>query len=104
MATEDTIIVHPGDIIQGTAQGPQHGHLFLVTEPRATHVGALARWHQDGDDHEHYHRFKPGTFAVVGEAAIMPPELLAARRDSIRTQREVERERERERAKAGLGK
>ncbi len=93
MATEETVIVHPGDIIQGTIQGPQHGHLFLVTECQRWGVGGVARWHQDGDDHEHYHRFKPGTFAVVGAAAILPPELAGARRDSIKTQQLVERER-----------
>lgn len=93
MATDETLIVHPGDIIQGTQQGPQHGHLFLVTEPRTRHVGAVARWHADGADQETYHRFQPGTFAVVGAAAILPPEVAAARRDSIATQRLLDAER-----------
>lgn len=92
MATDETIIVHPGDILQGTEQGPQHGHLFLVTETHRWGAGAVARWHHDGDDHEVYHRFKPGTFAVVGAAHILPPEVAAARRDSLATQRQLAKE------------
>jgi hypothetical protein len=92
MATDAIQIVHPGDIIQGTQQGPAHGHLFLVTETHRWGVGALARWYEGGGDHETYYRLKPGQFAVVGAAAILPPEVAAARRDSIANAREVARE------------
>lgn len=92
MATEETVIAHPGDIIQGTQQGPTHGHLFLITETHRWGVGAVARWHDDATDHETYNRFKPGTFAVCGAAAILPPEVAAARRDSIATARALARE------------
>ncbi len=92
MATEETLIVHPGDIIQATQPGPQHGHFLLVTETHRWGVGAVARWHDDGDDREVYHRLKPGTFAVVGAAYILPPEVAAARKDSLATQRAVEKE------------
>jgi hypothetical protein len=89
MATDDTLIVHPGDIIQGTAQGPTHGHLFLITETHSWGVGAVARWHERGTDRETYNRFKPGTFAVCGAAAILPPDVVAARRDSVAAAREA---------------
>ena len=93
MATEETLIVHPGDIIQGTVQGPQHGHLFLVTETHTRHLGAVARAFMNGADVEAYHRLRPGTCDVVGAAAILPPEVAAARRDSIATQRQLDAER-----------
>jgi hypothetical protein len=92
MATDESIDVHPGDIIQGTQPGPTHGHLFLVTETHSRHVGAVSRWFDDGTDHETYSRFKPGTFAVVGAAAILPPEVAADRRDSLATAKLVARE------------
>lgn len=92
MATDNTLIAHPGDIIQGTQQGPSHGHLFLITETHRWGVGAVARWFADGADQETYHRFKPGTFAICGAAAILPPEVAAARRDSIATARTLARE------------
>lgn len=92
MATEEAQTVHPGDIIQGTQQGPHHGHLFLVTETHRWGVGVLARWHEDEEDREVYHRMKPGTFAVVGAAYILPPDVAAARRDSIATARTLAKE------------
>lgn len=95
MATEEEVIaVHPGDIIQATVQGPIHGHFLFVTETQRWGVGAVLRWFDPDlqEDREVYHRMKPGTFAVVGTAAIMPPEVAAARRDSLATARAVARE------------
>jgi hypothetical protein len=92
MATDDTLIVHPGDIIQGTQQGPSHGHLFLVTETHRWGVGAVHRWSEHGADKETYWRFKAGQFAVVGVAPLMPPEVAAARRDSVEGALAVARE------------
>lgn len=94
MATEETVIVHPGDIIQATQQGPIHGHLLFVSETHRWGVGAVLRWPDPDlqEDREVYHRMKPDTFVKVGTAAIMPPDVAAARRDSIATQRAVQRE------------
>jgi hypothetical protein len=92
MATTEALTVHPGDIVQGTQQGPTHGHLFLVTETHRWGVGAVARWHENDVDRETYNRLKPGTFAVCGAAAVLPPEVAAARRDSIATARQIARE------------
>lgn len=93
MATEETLIVHPGDIIQATQQGPIHGHLFLVSETHRWGVGAVMRWTDDGEDRETYHRFTdPAAFVVVGTAHLLPPDVAARRRDSVATQRTVERE------------
>lgn len=93
MEAEQTLVVHPGDIIQGTTPDSRNGHFFLVTQCKAWGVGAIQRWHQDGDDKEAYHRFRPAEFVVVGAAHLLPPELAQARRDSIATARTVERER-----------
>lgn len=92
MATEQTVTVHPGDIIQGIEPGPHHGHFFLVTECRRWGVGAVQRWRDGDEDHEVYSRFKPPQFALVGTAHILPPPVAAARRDSIRTAQTVAKE------------
>lgn len=93
MATEETIVVHPGDIIQATQPGPLHGHFLLVTEVHARHIGAIMRWPETTTvlGQEAYHRLKPGAFAIAGVAPIMPPEILAARRDSVATARDLAR-------------
>lgn len=88
MATDETVIVHPGDIIQDA-----NGHLHLVTETHSWGVGAVQRWLEHGEDREVYARFKPGQFFVVGTAHTLPAEVKQARRDSLTTQRNLERER-----------
>lgn len=86
MATEEqTLVVHPGDIIQGTSQDARGGHFFLVTQCKAWGVGAVHRWHNQGSDFEDYYRFRPTEFVVVGAAHLLPPEIAQARRDSLAT-------------------
>lgn len=95
MATDETqtetLVVHPGDVIQD-----RDGLLYLVTECHGWGVGAILRWRDGEDVREHYFRFKPGSFALAGAGAILPPHVAAARRDSIATMRDVERDRESE--------
>lgn len=80
MATEETIIVHPGDIIQDST-----GQLMLVTQTKPWGVGAVQRWHDGIEMQERYHRLKPGQFVVCGAAHLLPEEIAQARRDSLRT-------------------
>jgi hypothetical protein len=80
MATEETVIVHPGDIIQDSA-----GQLMLVTQTKKWGVGAVQRWHDGVEMQERYHRLKPGQFVVCGAAHLLPEEISQARRDSLRT-------------------
>lgn len=85
MATDETVTVHPGDIIQDS-----DGLLYLASETQRWGVGAVLRWRlPDGEVRESYHRMKPGQFTVCGEATLMPEEVRAARRDSIATAKAV---------------
>lgn len=95
MATEKSIVVHPGDIIQGIGQDNRNGLLFLVTETHRWGVGAVLRWVQGTEEFEVYQRFKPGQFSVVGTAAILPPLVLQRRKDSLASAAAVEAERAR---------
>lgn len=87
MATESTLVVHPGDIIQD-----QHGQLMIVTQTRPRFIGAIQRWHDGIEDRERYHRLRPGEFHVCGAAALLPEAIAQARRDSLRTAAEAVRE------------
>lgn len=87
MATEEATAVHPGDIIQDS-----QGLLYLASEVHGWGVGAVQRFAHQGDVLEAYHRLKPGQFVVVGAAHMLPPELAAARKDSIATERAIAKE------------
>lgn len=87
MATDETVIVHPGDIIQDA-----DGMLLLVASTHRWGVGAVLRCRHDGEDREHYYRMKPGQFVVVGAAHMLPEEVAQARRDSLATARTVAKE------------
>src|SRR3546814_7639126 len=53
MATDQkTLVVHPGDIIQGTTKDSRGGHFFMVSQCKAWGVGAIQRW-IDGRSEEH---------------------------------------------------
>ncbi|MFL6864068.1 MAG: hypothetical protein ACJ8DZ_13825 [Allosphingosinicella sp.] len=85
-AETETIVVHPGDVIQVIDQ--KHataGCLLIVEGCYGWGVGGTMHWIADGRAWESYHRLKVGQFAVVGAASIVKPEILAARRDSIGT-------------------
>lgn len=88
MATEETITVHPGDIVQDT-----DGYLHLVSETHGWGVGAIQRLRDGVVEREFYTRLKPGQFVVVGTAHILPTTVAQRRKDSLATQQEVERER-----------
>jgi hypothetical protein len=87
MATDETLIVHPGDILQDTS-----GQFFLAASTHSWGVGAVQRWTDGGEVRETYHRLKPGQFVVVGSAHTLPEEVAQARRDSIATARALARE------------
>lgn len=84
---DSTIQVFPGDIVQ-TADGM----LLLVSETFGWGVGAVMRWIDRGDERETYHRLKPGQFVKVGEAHLLPEAVAQARRDAVRTAREIARD------------
>src|SRR3546814_10586258 len=89
MATDQkTLVVHPGDIIQGTTKDSRGGHFFMVSQCKAWGVGAIQRWIDGTEDREAYYRFKirpEPEFVVVGAAHLLPVEIAQARRDSIAT-------------------
>jgi len=87
MATEETISVHPGDIIQDSA-----GQLMLVTQTKPRFVGAVQRWHDGIEMQERYHRLRPGSFVVCGAAHLLPEEIAQARRDSLKLAAEIAKE------------
>jgi hypothetical protein len=87
MATDEILIVHPGDILQDTS-----GQFFLAASTHSWGVGAVQRWTDGGEVRETYHRLKPGQFVVVGSAHTLPEEVAQARRDSIATARALARE------------
>lgn len=87
MATEETITVHPGDILQDA-----DGLFYLASETHSWGVGAVMRW-RDGDEvRETYHRLKPGQFVVVGAGHILPEDVRGRRRDSLTTARALAKE------------
>lgn len=88
MATEpDSIVVHPGDIIQDST-----GQIMLVTQTKKWGVGAVQRWHDGIEMQERYHRLKPGQFVVCGHAHLLPEEISQARRDSLKLAAEISKE------------
>lgn len=91
----ETLVVHPGDVIQITDQKHVGVGCFLLVEGcYKWGIGATLHWlnsNQSGAM-QSYHRLRPGQFAVVGAAAILTPDLLAARRDSVETARLVAQE------------
>jgi hypothetical protein len=106
-AAETVLVVHPGDIVQVT--DPAHPWKGLILLVEATHGWGIHGQLQapgrlgdkpgtvnvvagDNSTVTWVERFKPGQFAVCGAAAIMPPEVAAARRASIETAAEVARE------------
>lgn len=87
MATEETISVHPGDIIQDS-----NGQLMLVTQTKPRFIGAVQRWHDGIEMQERYHRLRPGSFVVCGAAHLLPEEIAQARRDSLKLAAEIAKE------------
>lgn len=88
MATEpETIVVHPGDIIQDST-----GQIMLITQTKKWGVGAVQRWHDGIEMQERYHRLKPGSFVVCGAAHLLPEEISQARRDSLKLAAEIAKE------------
>ena len=88
MATEESVTVHPGDIVQDTS-----GQFYLVASTHKWGVGAVQRWTDGGETRETYHRLKPGQFVPVGVAHMLPEEVSQARRDSLALERAMEAER-----------
>jgi hypothetical protein len=89
MATDQAPPALPGDVIQDS-----DGHLYLATETHRWGVGAVQRWRDRDGEQETYHRLdQRGSYAIVGAAPLLPPEVQQARADAIRTAREVARER-----------
>lgn len=83
---EETVVVHPGDVVQ--IIDPKHpgvGCLLIVEGCHGWGIGATMHWTDKGRMWESYHRLKPGQFAVCGAAAVVKPDVLSARRDSIGT-------------------
>lgn len=88
MATEpETIVVHPGDIIQDST-----GQIMLVTQTKSWGIGAVQRWHDGIEMQERYHRLKPGQFVVCGHAHLLPEAISQARRDSLKLAAEQAKE------------
>jgi hypothetical protein len=84
--------VHPGDIAQVIDQAhPAFPAILLVWEVRGAHVEARIQGSRTEDTPPV--RMKPGQFAVVGAAALLPPDLLKDRQASIATAELVARER-----------
>lgn len=85
MATDESIRVHPGDIVQDS-----DGLFFLVTETHSWGVGAVQRDRVPGGlIREAYFRLKPGQFVPVGVAHTLPEEVAQARRDSLALERQL---------------
>lgn len=92
-AAEDTVTVHPGDILQITdSKHPGLGCVLIAEGCHKWGVGATLRWFAGERTMEAYIRLKPGQFSVTGAAAVLSPETLAARRASIETARLVAEE------------
>lgn len=82
---------HPGDIIQITNPAHDwHPALLVVQESKKWGLQAFAFVpRNDGQTQQNPIRLKWGVFQKVGECAVLPADLLAARRDSIETARQV---------------
>jgi len=90
---EETLTVHPGDVVQITDQkNKAFGCLLIVEACHGWGVGATMHWTDGTRLWESYHRLKPDQFAVVGAAAVVKPDVLAARRDSLGMQELVRQE------------
>jgi hypothetical protein len=87
MATDDTVIVHPGDIVQDS-----EGQFYLVASTHKWGVGAVQRWTDAGQVRETYSRLRPGQFVVVGTGHLLPEEVAQARRDSLRLAADLARD------------
>lgn len=84
MATEETVTVHPGDVVQD-----HEGLLYLTTGVHSWGIGAVMRWqgHAPEMPNEVYHRLMVGSFRVVGVAPLMPEAVAQSRRDSLTTEK-----------------
>lgn len=92
-AEEETVTVHPGDIVQITdGKHAGVGCLLIVEGCYGWGIGCTMRWSDKDRVWESYHRLKPSQFAVCGAASVVKPDVLAARRDSIGTERLVRSE------------
>lgn len=83
----DTPQIHPGDIVQVTDKDHPTFTAFVL-------VDSVRRWGVTGEVWLSAGSFVPlrlryDQFAHVGTAALLPPDVLAARRDSIETARIV---------------
>lgn len=91
-AAPESVQVHPGDIAQVTDQAhPAFPAILLVWEVRGAHVEARMQGSRTEDTPPV--RLKPGQLAIVGAAALLPPDILKARQASIATAELVARER-----------
>lgn len=84
----------PGDLVQITAPG--HTFCAAIAMVREVHkwgIGVAIPAVIDGKTAEAYERLKaprgnkPGEFAIVGTAVLMPPDVYKARADAIETAR-----------------
>jgi hypothetical protein len=91
-ATPEVVAPHPGDIIQVTDQThAAFPAILLVHEVRAAHVEGRAQGSRTEETPPV--RLKPGQFAIVGAAFLLPPDLLKARQASVATAELVASER-----------
>lgn len=90
MATEAPAPL-PGDIIQITdADLWCHAHFALVEEVRRWGVSAVFRFPSGRNQAaETFIRLKPDQFVVCGAAALLPPQVAAARQACVQTAQEV---------------
>lgn len=102
-----TIIVHPGDVVQITDNRHQllgcvaicyqvyswgiHANLRIPGRMGDTPGTVIVMPGRDSTV-DITERLKPGQFMVVGTAVLLPPDVIAARRDSIETARLVAEE------------
>lgn len=84
----------PGDLVQITAPGHQfRAAIAMVREVHRWGIGVAIPAIVDGKTAEAYERLKaprgnkPGEFAIVGSAVLMPPEVYKARAEAIETAR-----------------
>jgi hypothetical protein len=94
-AADDSPSLHPGDIAQVfDVQHPWHGYVAMIEEVRPWGFGLLLLAPVPGrpGSVEWRERFKRPQLLQVGVAALIPPDVAAARRDSIETARLIEEE------------